>query len=70
MRLDKKMQARVIAKLEEIALRHPHRQAKKLSGHDEIYRVRVGLYRVVYEYDDGVIFILRVRHRSKVYEGM
>lgn len=44
---------------------------KKLLGFQDRYRVRVGVYRVVYEIDDNQnrIIILRVRHRSDVYRG-
>ena len=70
LRLDRKTRDRVIAKLEELAMKHPHRQARKILGHESIYRVRVGVYRVVYEYEGGTIYVFRVRHRSKAYEGL
>ena len=40
----------------------------KLSGQN-YYRVRVGVYRVVYEIDDGVLVIqvIRVAHRARAY---
>lgn len=42
---------------------------KKLQGHEELYRIRVGVYRVVYEIDDSkkLIRITKVRHRSEAY---
>jgi mRNA interferase RelE/StbE len=41
----------------------------KLQGNDNLYRVRIGDYRVVYEIDDSakLIRITRVRHRKDVY---
>jgi len=41
----------------------------KLVGHEHLYRIRVGQYRVVYEVDDKeqLIRITRVRHRREVY---
>lgn len=41
----------------------------KLVGRGDLYRVRVGDYRVIYEIQDAVILvtIIRVRHRSDVY---
>lgn len=70
LRLDNRIQARVIKKLEELSETHPHRHSRKISGHYDIYRVRVGVYRIVYEYRQESIHVLRVRHRSKAYEGL
>jgi mRNA interferase RelE/StbE len=43
---------------------------RKLTGEDDVYRVRVGAYRVVYEvFDDRlVIHVVRVGHRRDVYK--
>jgi len=42
---------------------------RKLVGHERLYRIRVGRYRVVYEIDDKEQFvrITRVRHRQEAY---
>ena len=42
---------------------------RKLVGHERLYRIRVGQYRVVYEIDDEGRFIrvTRIRHRREVY---
>lgn len=42
---------------------------RKLVGHERLYRIRVGQYRVVYEVDDKKQFIriTRVRHRREAY---
>ena len=43
---------------------------KKLKGSDNLWRIRVGDYRVIYTLKDGllVIEIIRIRHRKDVYE--
>ena len=43
----------------------------KLKGGDNLYRIRVGDYRVVYTIDDKekVIVIMRVRHRRDIYQN-
>ena len=43
--------------------------ARKLRGHVNLYRIRVGTYRLVYEIDDQIqsIRITRVRHRKDAY---
>jgi mRNA interferase RelE/StbE len=42
---------------------------KKLAGAERTYRIRVGIYRVIYEVLDDklVIHIVRTRHRTEVY---
>ena len=42
---------------------------RKLAGHTNLYRIRVGLYRVVYEIIDKeqLVCVTRVRHRREAY---
>jgi mRNA interferase RelE/StbE len=42
----------------------------KLQGEDQLYRVRVGDYLIVYTIDDHdkIIKITRIRHRQDVYK--
>ncbi|MFN5513209.1 MAG: type II toxin-antitoxin system RelE family toxin [Cyanobacteriota bacterium] len=41
----------------------------KLKGSDDLYRLRVGDYRIIYQIDDEIktVVITRVRHRRDVY---
>lgn len=41
----------------------------KLSGHEELYRVRQGPYRIVYTIEDDrlVVIVMRVADRKEVY---
>jgi mRNA interferase RelE/StbE len=43
----------------------------KLTGEDDAYRVRVGVYRIVYEVRDDrlLVHVVRVGHRRDVYRG-
>ena len=41
---------------------------KKIKGRKNIYRIRVGSYRMLYLLDENRITILLVLHRSKAYE--
>jgi mRNA interferase RelE/StbE len=45
---------------------------KKLEGHDNRYRLRVGDYRVIYEIIDGrlIILVVGVGHRREIYRAM
>lgn len=42
---------------------------RKLSGQEDTYRIRVGVYRIIYEiYDDMVLVkVLKVGHRKDIY---
>jgi len=42
---------------------------RKLAGHTNLYRIRIGLYRVVYDINDKdrLVRVTRVRHRREAY---
>ncbi|MFB9637860.1 type II toxin-antitoxin system RelE family toxin [Streptomyces spiralis] len=53
----------------------PYREdvdVKKLSGHKDLYRLRVGVYRIAYMIDDGklVILVVEVGHRREIYRRL
>ncbi len=43
---------------------------KKLTGEINLYRIRVGDFRVIYEIDEEakIVFVTRIRHRRDVYQ--
>jgi mRNA interferase RelE/StbE len=43
--------------------------SKRLAGSDDLYRIRVGAYRVVYRVEDDVllVLVLKLGHRRDVY---
>ena len=61
---------RILAKFDELAENPRGEGCKKLSGHEQ-YRVRHGLYRIIYEIRDDVLVVnvVKVAHRSSVYRG-
>lgn len=40
---------------------------EKLSGYKDIYRIRVGDYRIVYRKTAAQLYIILIRHRRDVY---
>ncbi|MEI6670097.1 MAG: type II toxin-antitoxin system RelE/ParE family toxin [Acidobacteriota bacterium] len=42
---------------------------RKLKGHEDAYRIRVGMYRVIYTIDDRriVVVILKLGNRKQIY---
>ncbi len=45
---------------------------EKLAGNAELYRVRQGVYRIVYSIDDlrVIVEVVKVGHRGEVYRGV
>ncbi len=60
---------RIFPKIEVLALQPRPSGCKKLKGAQDLWRIRVGDYRVVYSLDDPRrnIDIVAVRHRSEAY---
>ena len=68
--LPAKVVARIVPRLERLALVPRPRGCKKLKSGDNEWRIRIGDYRVVYEIDDPAktVDVTRIAHRREVYE--
>jgi mRNA interferase RelE/StbE len=46
--------------------------SRKLSGYDDVFRIRVGVFRIIYSVSGQrlVIIILKIGHRMDVYRGL
>lgn len=62
-------QVRIGRRIDALASNPRPRGAKKLSGSEDFYRVRSGVYRVVYRIEDRVITVtvIRIGHRRDIY---
>ena len=60
---------RILAKIELLALNSRPSGCQKLHGHSNLWRIRIGEYRVIYIIDDNkrVIDVSVIRHRSEAY---
>jgi mRNA interferase RelE/StbE len=67
---DKKLTVRLIAKMEALIENPRPAGCKKLQGFRDLWRIRVGDYRIVYAIDDDAkrLDIMRIAHRSEVYD--
>jgi mRNA interferase RelE/StbE len=67
--LDSPVIERIVMRIEALAHDPRPTGARKLRGSRNLWRVRIGDYRVVYGLDDRrrVIDIVRVRHRREAY---
>ena len=61
---------KILSKIDSLAVNPRGDGCIKLSG-QENYRVRQGLYRIVYEIKDDVLVVnvVKVAHRSQVYKS-
>jgi mRNA interferase RelE/StbE len=65
-RLPSRIQARVIARIEEMS-DDLKGDVKRLTNYTPEYRLRVGDYRVLFEVEEKTIVIYRIRHRREAY---
>ncbi len=65
-RIDKKAIRVVFSKIESLS-NNLQGDVKKLANFVPEYRLRVGVYRVLFETDGDKIIIYRIRHRKEAY---
>lgn len=63
---------RISKRIDQLAVDPRSQDAKKLSGEETLYRVRVGDYRIVYEIKDDILLVLviRIGSRGDVYRHL
>jgi mRNA interferase RelE/StbE len=68
--LTNQIQKRLKPKIDALAQNPRPRGVKKLEGEDELYRIRVGNYRVIYQVRDDVLIVLVVSlgDRKEIYK--
>jgi mRNA interferase RelE/StbE len=66
----KKERKRIIRRIGQLADNPRPPGSSQLSGHDR-YRLRQGVYRIIYSIDDFdvVVVVVKVGHRKDVYRG-
>ena len=67
-RLPRDDQAKVVAAILALAEEARPRGSRKLAGYDDVFRVRVGMYRVLYSVSGRqlIVIILKIGHRRDV----
>lgn len=71
-KLDRPVQARLVAALALLQSDPRPATAMALTGHAGHLRIRVGDYRIVYTVEDGrlLVLVLAVGHRSAIYDRL
>jgi mRNA interferase RelE/StbE len=68
-RLDTVMTERVLRRIESLAANPRPHGVEKMAGPDDLYRVRAGDWRIIYQIADRALTVLVVKigHRREVY---
>jgi len=71
-KLPKQLQLTIIQKLEDLKTTPLPVGIKKLSGIDNLYRLRIGDYRVIYQVEHKIllILVLKIGDRKEVYDNL
>jgi mRNA interferase RelE/StbE len=71
-KLPRDAQQRIARRLDGFAAEPRPSGCERLSGLDDLYRVRVGDYRIVYEIEDDilVVLVITIGHRRDVYRRL
>ena len=69
-RLDSNLVARIFPRIEALSMNPRPTGCRKLRGTRNLWRIRVGDYRIVYEIldDAGLVDVVAVRHRKDAYQ--
>lgn len=68
-RLSKEMVVKVVSALQKLATEPRPAGCRKLGGQRDTYRIRIGVYRIIYEIHDDIVLVrvLKVGHRRDIY---
>ena len=58
----------IVKKLASLGERKSNLGSEKLSGYKDLFRVRVGNYRIVYRMRDNINYVVLIAHRKEVYD--
>lgn len=63
---------RINAALAELAENPRPPGYSRLEGYDDLYRIRVGDWRIIYAIEDDrlIVLVVRIKHRRDVYERL
>ncbi len=62
-------QKRIATKIDALAANPRMEGSQKLAGAEDLYRIRSGDYRVIYQVQDRhvIVLVVRIAHRREVY---
>ena len=71
-KLGREDQIRVLRAIQQLVTEATPPGSRKVRGYDDVFRIRVGLYRVLYRIEGRrlLIIILKIGHRQDVYRSL
>ncbi len=71
-KLDRNPQERVLARIEKLQEDPRPHDASKLQAPEDLYRIRVGDFRIVYQVEDDrlLVLIVKVGNRKEIYRSL
>lgn len=68
-RLPRTDRERVVSAIASLATDPFPKGVRKLSGYDDVFRVRIGRYRILYSIEESAltVLILKIGHRGSIY---
>jgi mRNA interferase RelE/StbE len=71
-KLPKKIQRLIVRKIDALSMNPRPKGAKQLQGHDRVYRIRSGDYRIIYRVDDKkiTVFVISIGDRKDIYRKL
>ncbi|MCL4358033.1 type II toxin-antitoxin system RelE/ParE family toxin [Patescibacteria group bacterium] len=66
----KELRDKIIEIIDDLYINPVPDEAKKIKGSNNIYRIRQGTYRIVYQIykNELLVIVIRVRHRKDAYK--
>ena len=68
MAAEQQLADRLAARIEDLAEDPRPRGAEKFLGRQGVLRIRVGAYRILYSLEPGILLIVTIDKRSRVYK--
>ena len=71
-RLRREDQIRVLQAIRPLATEPTPQGSRKIRGYDDVFRIRVGVYRILYRVSGRhlLIIILKIGHRREIYRSL
>jgi len=68
-KLEPEVRARIVDAIKNLAPNPRPRGSRKLRGYEDVFRIRTGMFRIIYSIEDDrlLIIILKVGHRREIY---